>query len=269
MIDLTSAVGLAVFLDPESGSLEFGPDVAVQTTGVRRISDLLSVLAVPDQATGREDEIAYRLYRGVRQSSDIDAFDDAGLRYDLVVTMPGEIGGELIKTAGHTHSHAADGVVYPEVYEVVHGSAAFVLQFADPFEVVIALCAPGDRIVIPPGASHVTVNRGELPLVTANLIAAESENTYDRFFASRGAAVYLFQGTAEHPGFRQHLNPGYPVRPIWRTIEGSRIGMLGGEGKTLYRDAVQSASAYRFLTAPASFDAEMQALWVSRNVPEN
>ncbi len=269
MIDLTSAVGLPVALDPDSGSLEFGADVAVQTTGVRRINDLLSVLAVPDQSAGREEEIAYRLYRGVHRTSDIDTFDDAGLRYDLVVTMPGEVGGELIKTAGHTHSLAPDGVVYPEVYEVVFGLAAFVLQFADPFEVVIALCAPGDRIVIPPGASHVTVNRGTVPLVSSNLIAAESENTYDRFFSSRGAAVYLYQGTAEHPGFRQHLNPGYPVRPIWRTIEGSRIGMLGGEGKTLYRDVIQSASEYRFLTAPASFDAEMQALWVSQGVREN
>lgn len=269
MIDLSAAVGLNVRLDSKSGSLEFGPDIAAQSTGIRRISDLLSVLANPDYAFGREEETVYRLYRGVRLASDIDRFDDAGLRYDLVVTMPGEIGGELIKTAGHTHTHAPDGMVYPEVYEVVHGLAAFILQFDDPFEVVIALCEPGDRVVIPPGASHVTVNRGDVPLVTANLIAAESENTYDRFFASRGAAVYLDQGSAEHPGFRQHLNPCYPIRPIWRTIEGSRVGMLGGESKTLYGDAVQSSNDYRFLTSPARFDAEMQALWVSPGGREN
>ena len=33
--------------------------------------------------------------------------DRAGLRYDLTVTLPGEVGGELAKTAGHIHNSRA------------------------------------------------------------------------------------------------------------------------------------------------------------------
>ncbi|MER3486210.1 MAG: glucose-6-phosphate isomerase, partial [Chloroflexota bacterium] len=103
-------------------------------------------------------------------------------------------GTELARTAGHVHSTSASGVSFPEVYEILHGHAAIILQWpasATPDMaclVQIAVCVAGDRIIIPSGAGHLTVNLGDEPLVMSNLVASASENDYAPFAGARGAA---------------------------------------------------------------------------------
>jgi glucose-6-phosphate isomerase len=249
---------MPIALDPETGELEFGDEVAVEGTGERRFSELRDVLADPDALDDEHDSPAYLLYRGVHCPSDAHVLADHGLRFDLTVALPGEIGGELTKTAGHVHNAAPDGVGYPEIYDVIHGHAAFILQDDEPLNVAIVICGPGERILIPPGASHLTVNIGREPLVVADLVAIASQNNYGELRTRRGAAVHLFR---DGDAWTEQINPAYPTTPVWRVLDGTRIGDFApGEGP-IYPDAVGNPDDYRYLTAPAPRQAEMRALW--------
>jgi glucose-6-phosphate isomerase len=258
MLDLSARAGFPVLLDRRTGELHFGADVAPEAVGTRTIGELGDVLADAEAAVGRENEIAYHLYRGVAPQSDAATLASHGLRYDLTVTLPGDIGGELCKTAGHIHSEAPGGVGYPEIYDVLHGSAAFLLQFADPLRVAIAICGAGERILIPPGASHLTVNLGEEPLVVADLVAIASRNDYGEFRERRGAAVYVMR---DEVGWSERINPNYPERPIWTVREGSRVGDFVPGERPLFAEVARDPDEFAWLTAPAPRAAEMRSLW--------
>lgn len=258
MIDLSARAGLPVTLDPETGRLSFADGVAAEGQGQRYVGELRDVLATPEAASDRADEVAYLLYRGVHRVDDGETLARHGLRYDLTVTLPGTVGDELMKTAGHIHELASDGVGYPEIYDVLQGAGAFVLQFEDPLRITIALCEPGDRILIPPGASHLTVNIGPEPLVVADLVARDARNNYGDFRLHRGAAVYL---VAEGDAWTERINPRYDTTPTWHVLDGSRIGDFVPDQSPLYSDALANPDAYAYLTAPAARNAEMQALW--------
>jgi glucose-6-phosphate isomerase len=258
MIDLALASGLAISLDTDTGVLSLGDGVAAEGTGSRTIGELRDVLADEFAASGRDNEVAYWLYRGVHRDGDNAILAPHGLRFDLTVTMPGDVGGEFIKTAGHIHSTAADGVGYPEIYDVLHGDAVFVLQFPEPLRVVIATCATGERILIPPGASHLTVNVGQVPLVVADLVAIESQNDYGDFRIRRGAALHIVRHGG---GWTERVNPEYDQAPTWSVLDGSRIGEFGTCTRPTYSDAIADISRYDYLTAPATRNSEMLALW--------
>ena len=260
MIDLSDRIGLPILLDTETGELVFGDDLAVEGTGERRFSELREVLACPDALDESDDRAAYLLYRGVHDPVHAELFARHGLRYDLTVVLPGDAGSELTKTAGHIHSTAPDGTGYPEIYDVIHGTAAFIVQFTDPLRATIIVCDPGERILIPPGASHLTVNIGREPLVVADLVAIASHNDYGAFRTHRGAAVHLFR---DHEAWSERINPTYETVPAWRVLDGTRIGDFApGEGP-LYSDAIANPEDYAYLTAPAPRESEMQALWSS------
>ena len=258
MINLSSRIGMPIALDSETGELEFGDEVVVDGCGERRLAELRDVVADPEALDDVADRPAYLLYRGVHCPADTRLLADHGLRYDLTVILPGEVSGELAKTAGHIHSSAPDGVGYPEIYDVVHGHAAFILQEDEPLHVTIITCGPGERILIPPGASHLTVNVGSEPLVVADLVAIASQNDYGDFRTRRGAAVHLFR---DGDAWTERINPNYPNTPVWRVIDGTRIGDFAPGDGQIYTDAIANPDDYRYLTAPAPRQAEMQALW--------
>lgn len=260
MIDLTDIAGLPIWLDPTTSELSFGDGVDVEGSGVRRFGELTEVLAYPD-AVADPDAPAYLLHRGVHRLDDAPLLAEYRLRYDLTVTLPGNSGGELTKTAGHIHSNAPDGVGYPEIYDVLHGQAAFVLQFAQPLRVVVAICGQGERILIPPDASHLTVNIGSEPLVVADLVAVASRNDYGDFRDLRGAAAYLLADPDDENGFEIAVNDAYGDGPDIYLTQSSVVGAFASATEPLYAHFRSDPEHYRYLTAPASRSAEMRALW--------
>src|SRR3989344_5983952 len=79
------------------------------------------------------------------------------LRYDITVLPPFRTGDEYNKTFGHYHPKiAVTDTWYPEVYEVLHGRAHYLLQNGSEFLVFDA--RPGDKCLMIPGFAHITVN---------------------------------------------------------------------------------------------------------------
>ncbi|HAI21719.1 MAG TPA: glucose-6-phosphate isomerase [Clostridiales bacterium UBA8153] len=138
----------------------------------------------------------YYMYRGVALEADTEIHARAGLRFDVTVLRAGKVGQEYIKTAGHYHPQVAgSGLTYPELYQVLDGRAHYLLQKvgenpAEIVDVVIIEAGPGDRVLVPPGYGHITINPGPGPLVMANWVAAGFASIYQGMRAYRGGAYY-------------------------------------------------------------------------------
>lgn len=264
MSSLVARAGLDIELNDQTGELRFAEGVHAEGTGRRTIGELIDVLAYPESAIGREDDTAYFLYRGVVRDGDEAVFGERGLRYDITVTLPGDVGSEFTKTAGHIHSLAPDGVGYPEIYDVLSGTGAFVIQWDDPLRLVLVMVGPGDRVLLPPGASHLTVNTGNAPLVVADLVAVASENNYGILRENRGAAIYLLDDPEPDGLVRQLINPLYRQTPMWQTIEGSRMGDFAPLDGSLYQSFVARPDDVGYLTAPGEANMDIQLLWSER-----
>jgi glucose-6-phosphate isomerase len=260
--DLHITSGLPINVDNKTGELQLGEDLLCDTVESRTLGDLVDVLAHRESVDDRETEIAYRVYRDVRAKADAPDVATSGLRYDLTVILPGTNGREFNKTAGHRHRPRRGEQAFPEVYDVLAGRAMFVLQWDAPLRLAIVQCGPGERVLIPGEAAHLSVNIGAEPLVIANLVAAVSKNEYDEFRAHHGAAIYLQQPEDGPAEVRQVINRSYPETPTWRTIEGSRIGSFAPQDRPLYSAMIASPGEFAYLTDPASVSDDIQALWV-------
>lgn len=259
-IDLTNISGLPLTLDSETGML-FDPTGTVfwEGPGQRRFADLRSVLASPESADAMADAVAYLTYRDVRLATETGLAAN-GLRYDVTVTLPGDVAGEYIKTAGHYHALDANGVSWPEIYDVLFGQAVFVLQRAvgDPSgdpeidRAVAIVAGAGDRLVIPPDYGHVTVNVGETPLVVADLVAVASNNHYQGYADRQGGAVRIMTATDAAHDFEAVWNPAFPE--LATGIEIVRASQLQPfeTAVSLYSLGVESPERVRFLTIPAA-----------------
>lgn len=133
---------------------------------------------------------AYYMYRSVHRSGD--------LRYDITVIPQRMFGEENAKTFGHYHPGSEDGMGYPEIYQVLRGSALFILQKKNrngSVDAALVRADEGDTVVLPPGYGHVTVNRGEGDLVLGNLVYDRFESKYDEYAENQGAAYYYINGS--------------------------------------------------------------------------
>jgi len=261
LIDLCQQLGLSVMLDEATGRLYFDDPAFVGEPGVCRLEDMRDVLLDPN---ARAPDELYWLYRDTMFPADRETFSEAGLRYGLVVLRPGLVGREYIKTKGHYHTWPADPEwSYPEVYEVVHGCAWFVLQRVRDRQAAAAghiewlgcvEANAGELLLVPGNCGHVTVNVGDVPLVFSYLVADASANDYGPFLTARGAACYIVE---QHSRPTILPNVRYPASPAPQFAQLAQMPSLQPRlSKPLYRSVLRSPDRFRFLTQPSAFRLE-------------
>ena len=102
------------------------------------------------------------MFRDLAKSdSELEAIKAHHLRYDITVIPPAMLGSEYIKTVGHYHPRVpGTNVYYPEIYQVLEGSATYLLQKVKSGEedfvmdVVVITAKKGDLVLVPPGYGH-------------------------------------------------------------------------------------------------------------------
>lgn len=160
---------------------------------VRRALDLKPVLAFPQSI--QEDFDAYYMFRDVYYSQqDREKILEKNLRYDITVIPPNNIGGEYIKTYGHYHPEVEKGLSYTEVYEVLEGTALYLLQKEENSkvtDVLVVEASPGDKVIIPPNYGHVTINPSNKLLKMANWVHRGFDSDYKPFEERKGACYYF------------------------------------------------------------------------------
>ncbi|SAI87588.1 glucose-6-phosphate isomerase, archaeal [Methanoculleus bourgensis] len=211
----------------------------------RTIEEMQDVLADPGCTS---DQPLYFMYRDLARSDDDRRWlHDHHVRYDITVIPSRILCGEYVKTKGHYHTVNPAGVPYPEIYEVLSGTGHYLLQTEDASDVVMIVGSVGDKILIPPGYGHVTINPAREDLVMANLVSTEFSSNYAPYAEMRGAAYYEMEGGA------LVKNPRCPDAPPVRYCDPVEVPELGIEKEVGLYDLIGRPRAVAFLNHPEQF----------------
>ncbi len=249
MLGLETTSGLNLRFDSE-GRLDFGKGIKAVTPDVRHKKDMLDVLYEPE---GSGPEELYYMYRNVCRDEDKGLLARAGLRYDVTILRSGSVGSEYIKTAGHYHPlKPGTEVTYPEVYEVLHGRAHYLLQNEPDEEGVDAIlveAVAGDKVLIPPGYGHITINPGPGLLVMSNWVAQDFSSVYGPIRELGGGAFFELISEDEDDLFT--VNPRYKPAPRLTTRQVEDLPEFGlVRGKPMYRSFLEAPEKFACLTHP-------------------
>ena len=215
---------------------------------VRKFGDMVPVLMHPNTDTELDPETpTYFMYRGPEQFGHV--------RYDVTRIPPIGLCGEFNKTFGHMHPMSKKGAYWPEMYEVLEGSAHFVLQKVDQLGVsdaVLLMAKKGECFMVPPGYGHVTINPGKPDLVMGNLVSDLFDSDYSMFPARQGACIYE---TSDSKVVRnKNYGSTFEIRQL-RAAEFSRAyGCYAPfDGSDLLSVAKKKPEALEFLVKPETF----------------
>jgi len=212
---------------------------------VRTVQEMRGVLADPDCPCS---DPLYFMYRDLSLSeADAAWLREERLRYDMTVIPARVLCGEFVKTKGHFHPENPRGIRYPEIYEVLGGAACFLLQDPDPSDVVAILARAGEKVVVPPGYGHVTLNMARVTLTMVNIVSTAFESVYGDYEERQGAAYYAFTGRGFVP------NPRYGHLPPVRILRARDLTFLRGlPPEPLYR-WIGNPGALGFLNRPEEY----------------
>lgn len=205
------------------------------------------------------------LYSGARymeKTEDQELLQKYDFMADMTVINPGKVGDEFIKTVGHYHGKkAGTNVPYPEVYEAVLGNFEYLLQ-SEPdengeVEVIWVVAEEGDKVVMPPGYGHVSMNVGNEPAVEVDIQKRDNPNQsdYSMFKENIGGAFYR---TAE--GLQK--NPKYKIKSL-RVVKPLEIPEWGlTKDVPLYKVAINEPEKFKYLTSPEEYEWNLDKMFV-------
>jgi glucose-6-phosphate isomerase len=229
--------------------LEFGTKKVKPTA--RMLFDLKEVVYDRKWLSQSENIELYYMYRDLSLSkNDAVTIKEHGLRYDITIIPPRTLGREFVKTAGHYHPGVpGTDVTFPEIYEVLNGEAYYIMQKVENGslkDVVLIKAKEGDKVIIPPGYGHLTINASNRVLKMANWVARDFESVYSPIKEKGGGAYYLLQDGI-------FKNPTYGHVPEIRICTPANLMEIGlQKGKEMY-GLVKNISKLEFLTCPQKY----------------
>ncbi len=220
--------------------------------GIRRLFDMKDVIYDREWLSNAQNSELYYMYRDLSLSKkDAIAMKEHGLRYDITVIPPKMLGCEFVKTAGHYHPLVpGTRITFPEIYEVLGGKASYILQKPDGEgidDVILIKAGEGDKVIIPPGYGHLTINESNKVLKMANWVARDFESIYQPIKEKGGGAYFLLdKGMVRNPRYEQvpGIKPGKPANL-------KEIGLQ--KSKEMY-GLVRDLKTLEFLTKPHEYE---------------
>ncbi len=213
------------------GGRKISPDV-------RMLSDMKEVVHDKEWVKGTDDEPLYFMYRDLYREGDRNRIRKMGLRYDITVIPSRMLGKEYVKTKGHFHA-VSESMTYPELYGVLEGEAHYLLQKEKVERTVLVRAEKGDRVIIPPGYGHVTINPTSEKLKMANWVCRDFDSLYGPMVKKGGAAWFELES-----GFVRNEN--YEKVPELEMLEASENDPFRRE---IY-DLINEPDKLEFLISP-------------------
>ncbi|MDD5474065.1 MAG: glucose-6-phosphate isomerase family protein [Candidatus Methanoperedens sp.] len=229
--------------------LEFGTK-AVKPT-VRMLFDMKDVIYDREWLSRTNNIELYYMYRELSLSkNDALIMKEHGLRYDITVIPPRMMGCEFVKTAGHYHPKVpGSDTTFPEIYEVLRGEARYLMQKPEDdgiMDVILINASEGDKVIIPPGYGHLTINASNKVLKMANWVARDFESIYAPIKEKGGGAYFILdKGIVK--------NPGYDSVPEIRLLEPSNFKEIGVQKNREMYGLVKDIKKLEFLTEPQEY----------------
>lgn len=259
MIELTELAGYPLKFDRETAVLSFGGGMRMPQYSTRELDALRPVLMDPE-AEG--PDVLYWMYRNCGRPEDAGLGEAYDLRYDITVFRAVTLGPEYMKTSGHYHPLIpGQTTAYPEVYEILHGEAFYVIQKIDDYaaspenvvveDVIMARVSAGQKIIMPPGYGHVTVNTLDQPLVMSNWVSDRFSSFYGSVEDARGFAWYVVNDGGE-PSYLENKSYGQGVPNVrWAEVrEAPELGLTWD--RPMYQACAEEPEKFRFLNDPAA-----------------
>jgi glucose-6-phosphate isomerase len=251
VFDLSQTSGLPLSAD-EKGKLTFGNGLPPVRADIRYKKDMLDVLYEPE---GDGPDELYFMYRDICRPEDRDLLQKHKLRYDVTAILSGYVGKEFIKTAGHYHPiKPGTEMTYPEVYEVLHGTAHYLLQTdsdEDGVEAILVEAKAGDKVLIPPGYGHITINPGPSILIMSNWVCSDFASVYGPIKEWGGAAYFEVADGKESQFI---VNPRYQPTPRLSTRNVEDMPEFGlVRGRPMYPEFLKAPEKFGFLPDPERF----------------
>ncbi len=267
MLDLSSLAGYPLKFDPATVGLSFGSAMRMPQYSTRELDALRPVLLDSD-ATG--PEVIYWMFRNTGMPQDAGLYEAHHLRYDISAFQPCMLGREYMKTSGHYHPMIpGTRYAYPEVYEVLHGEALYIMQSVDDYaaspddvvvtDVILCRVQAGQKIVMPPGYGHVTANTLDEPLLMSNWVSSRFSSFYGTTEAARGFAWYV----VDNEGQPEYLeNPNYRRGvPEMRWAEVREVPELGlAWDVPMYQACAGAPERFEFLNKPWAYE---ELIWAN------
>lgn len=267
MIDLQKISGLPMELDEKTYKLVFREPMQNMVPQVRVFDEMKSVLMDPEAKPNPEREDLYYMYRDVYLPQHEKLIRENKVRYDITVIPPTMIGKEFIKTVGHFHSSVpGEDFDFPEIYEVLHGQALFMIQKLDQghtggIRTIMAIKAgKGEKVIYPPNYAHIIVNIGHEVLVTANWVSSEYTADYKSIADKHGMGYYVIEGSGGRQ-FEIVQNKNYDHIPEMRFAQGhmnTSLGFLVDE--PMYETGIRHPGRLEFLNNPHKFAVELSSI---------
>lgn len=217
---------------------------------IRKLFDIKEVIYDRKWLSSSNNIELYYIYREFYFSTkDLFKMKQNGLRYDITFIPPRMLGCEFVKTAGHYHSMVSGtDITFPEIYEVLAGEANFMLQKLDNDkikDVILIEVRKGDKVIIPPGYGHLTINKSDKVFKMANWIALRNESIYSPIVEKGGGAYFfLIDGLVK--------NSKYANIPEIRIMKPFDLEIGLKKGEYMY-DLVKDIKKLEFLTKPQEY----------------
>lgn len=194
MIDLKKQSGMDITYDEENKTAII--EGKTITPSIRTVKDMSDVIFDKGWLSNADPlKELYYMFRDIAKEEDREKIEENNLRYDITVIPSGTLGREYIKTAGHEHPLVPNtSITYTELYEVMYGEALYLMQKTDGNKVSDAYfikAKTGDKIIIPPGYAHITINTYKKPLIMSNWVARNFKSRYDNIKNLKGAAYFI------------------------------------------------------------------------------
>jgi glucose-6-phosphate isomerase len=248
MKDLKNITGLDIQLN--NFKLIYDNEVYPVEAKPREYTEAIPVYQKKDD----HKQMLYWMYRYFEAVKDKETFEKADLEYDLTVIKNGKIGEEYVKTVGHYHARVPrQNISYPEVYEVIEGQIEYLLQSMPDkdgkVDVILVQTEPGDKVVVPPGYGHISINIGNEVALSSNLQKRDlpASANYDFFNQHEGGAFYRTEKGLE-PNSKYIINS---LR-IVKATEQPNMGLV--KSKSLYDSFLQEPSKFGFLLKPQNYN---------------
>ncbi len=229
--------------------LEFGSKRV--KPNIRTLFDMKEVAYDRGWLSGAGNIELYYMYRELSLSkNDALTMREHGLRYDITVIPPRMLGCEFVKTAGHYHPIVpGTGVTFPEIYEVLSGEAHYVMQMPEGNkikDVVLVKANPGDKVIIPPGYGHLTINASNKVLKMANWVARDFESVYAPIKEMGGGAYFILENGIVR-------NSHYIEVPEIRELNPTNVREAGLQKNREMYGLVRDMKKLEFLTKPQEY----------------
>lgn len=236
-------------MNKKTNMLQFGTKIVKPS--IRMLFDMNEVIYDRKWLESADNAELYHMYRELSlNNNDTFVMKEHNLRYDITVIPPRMLGCEFVKTAGHYHPKVTGyDMTFPEIYEVLSGEAQYILQKLEDGQikdVVLIKAGVGDKVIIPPGYGHLTINVSNKVLKMANWVECGFESMYLPIKEKGGGAYFVLD-----KGFVK--NPRYDSVPEIRLLKPPDLKELGLQKSCEMYELVRDIKRLEFLTKPQEY----------------